>query len=380
VSIKNKEKQMAEIRHFPGSTGQLMRENVVPKYAPEVIPAGKRERFCVYNLVRKRFVATNVEAVDGSDASLEGELRDFRPSGERLLWVAPFREIPSTSVRFPVDLVILDNDCAVLDTVESFPLMGSVAWCPEAASLLVMPADSLAREEIRVGDQMAIAVPEEMKRYLQRLQRAEGTQNEVGRPVLQQNARTAAEQPVETGSGETGKEENAKGALPGVETMEPGVPGDLPPAEASPTKIGRTWKKDTPKNWFVRLLVGDTPDPRSVQRHSVPGLVAFFFTGGAPKEHRVRDISRSGLYIVTSERWYQGTLVRITLTDRHKPTVERSITVNSKVVRLGADGVGLEFILAGDGRRHGKAFELSDQSIGVDAAQICEFLEKLKEK
>jgi hypothetical protein len=126
------------------------------------------------------------------------------------------------------------------------------------------------------------------------------------------------------------------------------------------------------------MLAKDTPDPRTMPRQVPPGLIAYFFTGGTPKGHPVRDISLSGLYITTNERWYKDTVVRITLADGHEPTTERSITVNAKVVRCGSDGVALEFILAGDQRRHGKAFELSDYSNGVDIVQLYQFLENLK--
>jgi len=37
----------------------------------------------------------------------------------------------------------------------------------------------------------------------------------------------------------------------------------------------------------------------------------------------VRDISPTGMFIVTEERWYwcpSGTVIRVTLTDRHNPT------------------------------------------------------------
>jgi hypothetical protein len=152
-----------------------------------------------------------------------------------------------------------------------------------------------------------------------------------------------------------------------------GPTGEIPPGSPQP------WKKEPgPRNWFLRLLVGEPPDPRGTSREALPGLIAYFFTGGTPVAHAVQDISESGLYIITKERWYKGTVVRITLTDRRNPIFERSITVNAKVVRWGRDGAGLEFILAGDERRHGKAFELTDQSNGVDAQQIAEFLQNYR--
>ena len=75
--------------------------------------------------------------------------------------------------------------------------------------------------------------------------------------------------------------------------------------------------------------------------------MAYFFTGAAPVAHKVRNISVSGLYVLTSERWYKGTVVRITLTDEREPTKERSITVHGIVVRYMDDGVALQFVAEG---------------------------------
>jgi hypothetical protein len=51
--------------------------------------------------------------------------------------------------------------------------------------------------------------------------------------------------------------------------------------------------------------------------------------------------------VVTEERWYPGTLVLMTLqrTEVGEAKMERSISVHSRAVRWGNDGVGLQFIL-----------------------------------
>jgi hypothetical protein len=107
-----------------------------------------------------------------------------------------------------------------------------------------------------------------------------------------------------------------------------------------------SWKKRLgTRSWFTNLLLGDPVDPRNALREELPGLIAYFFTGGTPTAQEVRDISATGMYIVTNERWYPGTVVRVTLTDRDHPTADRTLTVNAKAVRRGSDGVGLEFVL-----------------------------------
>jgi hypothetical protein len=98
-------------------------------------------------------------------------------------------------------------------------------------------------------------------------------------------------------------------------------------------------------------------------------LAAYYWNGEAPVAHGIRDISSSGLYVVTEERWYPGTLVLMSLqrSDLGEEMAERSIAVQSRAVRWGPDGVGLQFILPeGQERRRGNP-------AGLDAAGKKEF-------
>ncbi|HUB29001.1 MAG TPA: hypothetical protein VL967_04860 [Terracidiphilus sp.] len=90
-------------------------------------------------------------------------------------------------------------------------------------------------------------------------------------------------------------------------------------------------------------------EDRAAPRVTDPGLVAYFFTGGAPRPHEVKNISVTGFYMLTDERWLPGTIIRITLqlvgTTGENP--HDTITVHSRVVRWGPDGGGFEFVLPG---------------------------------
>jgi hypothetical protein len=81
------------------------------------------------------------------------------------------------------------------------------------------------------------------------------------------------------------------------------------------------------------------------------------------------------MYVVTEERWYLGTQVRITLTKTLEdgPRAGRSITVMATAVRWGNDGVGLEFVqsAAGKARRHEPLL-----SEGADGEQLGQFVEQ----
>ena len=98
------------------------------------------------------------------------------------------------------------------------------------------------------------------------------------------------------------------------------------------------------KNWFTRWFYQDS---RRAGRQLDPGVVAYCWTGARPAAISIRDISTTGLYLLTEERWYVGTVIRLTVqrTDCSAESPERSIVIRSRVVRSDEKGVGLEFIL-----------------------------------
>ncbi|HTB95885.1 MAG TPA: hypothetical protein VK716_02680 [Terracidiphilus sp.] len=108
---------------------------------------------------------------------------------------------------------------------------------------------------------------------------------------------------------------------------------------------------------FLRWLFPDlnidrpkeNPDRRRAMRLPTPDLVAYFFTGGAPVAHSLHDISVTGFYMQTDERWIPGTIIRMTLQRPSARGVEPgdALTVHSRVVRWGQDGGGFEFVLSG---------------------------------
>jgi hypothetical protein len=127
-----------------------------------------------------------------------------------------------------------------------------------------------------------------------------------------------------------------------------------------------------------RLFKRGPRELRKARREPVSGMVAYFFTGGAPAAHLIRDISSTGIYIFTEERWYLGTVIRLTITDRQGSAAQHSITVNAKVVRWGNDGVGLEFVLTEDNNRRRSRSVIDDPLASVSRAMVKQFLELVK--
>jgi hypothetical protein len=83
-------------------------------------------------------------------------------------------------------------------------------------------------------------------------------------------------------------------------------------------------------------------------------LHAHYWNGSGATAAEVRDVSETGAYLVTADRWYQGTIFTITVTfnsspDEIKPPV--SITLACKVVRHGQDGMGVRWLFPGPADR-----------------------------
>ena len=117
-----------------------------------------------------------------------------------------------------------------------------------------------------------------------------------------------------------------------------------------PTKTGKVRESLEPeamplKLRFLRRLFRDTQC--RAKRYSTPDLVAYYFTGGAPTSFQVGDMSATGLYLLTPERWALCTLIQMTLQKKVGSGVspKDSICVLSELVRFDENGVGFKFIL-----------------------------------
>lgn len=100
------------------------------------------------------------------------------------------------------------------------------------------------------------------------------------------------------------------------------------------------------KSWFRRLF---SSEHRKSKRKSASGLVAYYWDGAAPIGRQIQNISSTGFYLLTPERWLPGTIITVTLqkTDIAATGEQLYIAVQSKVIRLGEDGVGFGFVQLG---------------------------------
>jgi hypothetical protein len=326
------------------------------------------QRLCAYNQTRECFLGLEVAAADVSFAALKEQLGKLALKSGEGLWMSPFRGIPDTNMRGPLDLIYLDEDCRVIEIVESFPTFHVTSSSPEAASVLALPTHSIYSSQTQPGDQLVLCAAEEMQHRLERFSAPNTTISSVQSAVLLRG------RPLWSGG-------------PGVVELEDQAENGKEPSSKLPSKTAKLYEMSLadpgseslrpPKSWLGRWWSPDprqAPEKRRSPREDGSGLAAYYWTGAAPAAHRIKDLGLSGLYVVTEERWYPGTLVLMTLqkTSEGEASVEKSISVHCRAVRWGNDGVGLQFIPKDDMEARKGLNELVN---GANKKDLEQFLE-----
>jgi hypothetical protein len=294
---------------------------------------GPRKRR-VYNRAREDSLSLDVVVVDTTAEPLKKLIEDLAVEGGTGIWLTPYRGIPSAPGLPPFDVVYLDEDQRVAQEVESYPSPEVKALNAHAASALVLPARTVFASRTRTGDQLEFCL---------------------------------AEDALEPGSPNNRR-----------------VPSSSPEAHSHQLqdaiqKLDKSTESQNPKSGslgarFLRWLSGEPESRRRGERHPLPGLVAYHWTGGAPKAYKIGDISHSGFYLITEDRPFPGTIVLMTLqiasSGGEKP--EDSIAVRTQVVRWGDDGVGFAFVFS----MPVKSGQTSPEN-GADRKTLEEFLKRL---
>jgi hypothetical protein len=332
------------------------------------------QRFCAYNQTRECFLGLEVAAADISFAALKEQLGKLALKSGEGLWMSPFRGIPDTNIRVPLDLIYLDRDCRVIEVVESFPTFHVDPASPHAASVLALPTHSIYSSQTQPGDQLVLCAAEEMQDRLEHFSSTNSTVSSV------QSAVILREKPLWSGG-------------PGVVELEERAEksyAERDPSERTSPKTAKLYEMSLadpgmetlppPRSWLERWWSPDprkAPEQRKSPRDASSGLAAYYWTGAAPSAHNVKDISSSGLYVITEERWYPGTLVLMTLqrASDSEANIERSISVHSRAVRWGNDGVGLQFVPKDDPIARKGLNELVN---GISKKDLDQFLEQLR--
>jgi hypothetical protein len=317
-------KQNSDCRSWPNveSSGEVALGDEGEMNLNPLLESGSRH--CAYNETRECFLGLHILIADIEAVQLGLRLTNLSLKSGEGLWLKPFRGIPPYSGG-PLDLVYLDEKHRVIETVESFPTFQVSPASPRAATVLVLPVHSIYWSQTQPGDQLMLCGADEMQNCLRE---QTGTTGQPGMPFRERPPRRNEPEPAENKGG--------NGASSGGRQ----APEQMIIARPALSAARRL------QNWLRRWW-SPPVDPRRAPREPAPGLTAYYWTGGAPKPHEVRDISSTGLYLVTESRWYPGTVLLMNLqrTGNGEETGGYAIPVHSLVIRSGADGVGLEFVL-----------------------------------
>lgn len=93
------------------------------------------------------------------------------------------------------------------------------------------------------------------------------------------------------------------------------------------------------------LVKAGLSERRNDGRVDARGLEVSYWTGLEHKRVKVRDISATGLFLLTGDRWLPGTVVQLTLQKRGLLDRESrpQVRLRARCVRAGDDGIGLTF-------------------------------------
>lgn len=268
--------------------------------------------FRVYNRSRDGFFSLEVARFDTTAEPLK-RLFDYLVNGSDLsLWLKPYRGIPATPGAKRFDLVYLDGDCRVTERLDKYPNPQIGISDGKPSSALLLPAHSAFASQISIGDQLVICEAAELEDLLAAL--SDSTDGDSSTPAE-----------VVTG---------------------------LPPSNSSflripkPASTATITKKLSFVERVMHWLSSETGSNQRLSRHPLPELIAYHWSGGTPQPYALGDISETGFYLLTDERPYPGTLIKMTLqrTNTNNERLQDCIAVYTKVIRWGPDGVGLAFV------------------------------------
>ncbi len=99
--------------------------------------------------------------------------------------------------------------------------------------------------------------------------------------------------------------------------------------------------------WKGMLLKLSTPEQARAERVSATGLAAEYGLGSTFTSAAIRDISASGIYLITEKRLPTNELITLILHEEGDPenSSELRLSVQARVTRQGEEGIGLSFVL-----------------------------------
>jgi hypothetical protein len=112
-------------------------------------------------------------------------------------------------------------------------------------------------------------------------------------------------------------------------------------------QYGEVFEMMTAKDWRRRLLKLGYPETPRAERLAPAGFTAWRRGNGTLKLANLKNISSTGILLLTEERWPIGELIPLTLQGEGSPEnrSQLQLEVQARVVQHGEDGIGLTFVL-----------------------------------
>lgn len=280
------------------------------------------QKYRVSNRTRESVVSSGATAVDTTSESVRAAIQDLASRDAGGLWLRPYRGIPDFPDIHPFDLILLSDEDEVVEVAAPFPAVKPTDLETPAASALLLPLRTINSSKTDVGDQLEISEADGRDATI--------TKRTINEPQHQEK-KQAFDAPEEK---------------PGLFTR------------------------------MVRWLF-PKPDSSRAPRQTIPNLGAYYWTGGAPQVFALGDISATGFFLITAERWRPGTIVLMTLQRTNTSGIDPrdAISVVVQAVRWGLDGMGFEFIMD-DFVKDNPGLILTGK--GTDRAALEKFLLRLK--
>lgn len=266
---------------------------------------------CACDRTCEKLISANLKLLDTIQVPFPTQVKALSDVHEAGLWLRPYRGIPRGPRLSRFDVIYLDESARILACSENFreiefrPIHGKVS------SAIILRSHTISSVRIKEGDQLRICSDRKVLAGDTEMDQGSQCSNSVALHHLSFSLPKSRE------------------SLPSN--------ASTPPAHAKQEGL-------SPMDHFLRWLF----DPRRGYRMPAPALVAYYWTGGAPKATKLGDVSTSGLYLLTGERWSPGTRIVMTLQRVGACTdPENTTRVESEVVRWGNDGVGCRIVKSG---------------------------------
>jgi hypothetical protein len=131
----------------------------------------------------------------------------------------------------------------------------------------------------------------------------------------------------------------------------------------------------TLSEWKRKLRRLGFPETQRAERRTPTGFTARHGNSPGSRPAIIQNISSTGLYVLTEERWPLGELASIAIQIEGAPAdgTQPELSVNARVARHGEDGMGLSFVLPA-GLDHNLWEALVEVTAAVTDRQRVEFM------